>query len=350
MSNDAESVQRVGLTVPLVGRQLADQREVYETARSLGYSDLWSSETVEADAFTPLALASTWTPELRLGTAIVPAYTRGPALLAMSIAAMAQAAPGRFVAGVGASSPAIVQAWNAIAFARPVSRVRDIVRFLRDALSGEKVSARYDTFSIDGFRLEYPPEQIPPIYVAALRERMLRVAATEADGVILNWLSPEDVERVAAIVRNCGERKEIVARIFVCPSEDEAEIRRSARRFITAYLNVPAYAEYQKWLGRGERLAEMWRCWQEGDRRAALAAVPDDVVDELFVFGSGERCRNRLQRYRDAGVDTPVVKLMPWGIDEQDALTALGSPLSPKDRAAVASGRACTRAREKTDA
>lgn len=321
---DRPSRSRVGLTVPLASRPLGQQREIVELAAALGYTDLWSSETAEADAFTPLALASVWAPELRLGTAIVPVYTRGPALLAMSFGALAQAAPGRFVAGIGASSPVIVESWNGVEFDRPWHRTRDTIRFLRAAFTGEKVSQEYETFAVDGFRLDYVPEHAPPIYVAALREGMLRLAGREGDGAILNWLSAQDVRRVAPIVRELGAEKEIVARVFVCPSEDEEEVRRNARRFIAAYLNVPAYAAYQKWLGRSEQLGEMWRAWGAGDRKAALAAIPDEAIDELIVHGSPQSCREQLQRYADAGVDTPVVKLMPWGITETDALAALG--------------------------
>jgi len=317
---------RHGLTIPLVSRPLFEQREVVETAVGLGYTDLWSSETAEADAFTPLAMAATWAPEARLGTAIVPVYTRGPALLAMSFAAMAQAAPGRFVAGIGASSPAIVDAWNATPFERPWHRVRDTIRFLRAAMGGEKVSEEYETFAVKGFRLGYVPEQPPPIYVAALREGMLRLAGREGDGAILNWLSAEDVRKVAPIVREFGPDKELVARIFVAPSEDVDEVRAQAKRYIAAYMNVPAYAAYQEWLGRGEAMREMWDRWGEGDRKGALAAISDELVDELVVHGTPESCRAGIQAYVDAGVTTPVVMLMPWGGTDLEGLRALGSP------------------------
>jgi probable F420-dependent oxidoreductase len=292
----------------------------------MGYTDFWSSETAEADAFSPLAMASTWAPSARLGTAIVPVFTRGPALLAMSFAAMAQAAPGRFVAGIGASSPAIVTAWNGVEFDRPWYRVRDTIRFLRAAMSGEKVSEAYETFEVKGFRLGYVPEQPPPIYVAALREGMLRLAGREGDGVILNWLSADDVRTVAPIVRGFQADADIVARIFVAPSEDADEVRAQAKRYIAAYMNVPAYAAYQEWLGRGEAMREMWDRWADGDRKGALAAISDQLVDELFVHGSPQSCRAQIQAYVEAGVTTPVVMLMPWGGTDVEGLRALGPP------------------------
>jgi probable F420-dependent oxidoreductase len=323
---DSEGAARHGLTIPLTSEPLDRQRKIVEAAVEMGYTDFWSSETAEADAFSPLAMASTWAPSARLGTAIVPVFTRGPALLAMSFAAMAQAAPGRFVAGIGASSPAIVTAWNGVEFDRPWYRVRDTIRFLRAAMSGEKVSEAYETFEVKGFRLGYVPEQPPPIYVAALREGMLRLAGREGDGVILNWLSADDVRTVAPIVRGFQADADIVARIFVAPSEDADEVRAQAKRYIAAYMNVPAYAAYQEWLGRGEAMREMWDRWADGDRKGALAAISDQLVDELFVHGSPQSCRAQIQAYVDAGVTTPVVMLMPWGGTDVEGLRALGPP------------------------
>ena len=218
----------------------------------------------------------------------MPAYTRGPALLAQSAAALAEAAPGRFALGIGTSSNVIVERWNGIPFDEPYRRTRDLIRFLRLALAGEKVDAAFDTFTVKGFRLGRPPEVAPPILVAALRPGMLRLAGREGDGAIINWLSADDVTRV---VREVGPGKEIVARIFVLPIEDADAARAVARRMITAYLNVPVYAAFHEWLGRGPALKEMWAAWSAGDRKAALAAIPDEVVDDLVLHGSPAEVR-----------------------------------------------------------
>jgi probable F420-dependent oxidoreductase len=281
---------------------------------------VWSSEADGTDAFTPLALAAAWTPTLRLGCAIVPAFTRGPALMAQSVAAMAEAAPGRFAFGIGTSSNVIVERWNGLDFAEPYKRTRDMVRFLRLALSGEKVDEDYDTFSVHGFRLGRPPAVQPAILVAALRPGMLRMAAREADGAILNWLAAEDVPTVVAEV---GAGKEIVARLFVCPSEDTDTVRMWGRRVIAAYLNVPVYAAFHEWLGRGPQLEGMWSAWKAGDRKAALEVIPDEVVDALILHGSAEAVRAQVQRYVDAGVTTPALALLPFGIDTRQAVRDL---------------------------
>ena len=315
---------RPGMTVPLPGHLHTHREKLIELA-DLGYTDIWSAESDGADGFTPLALAAAWEPRLRLGTAIIPAYTRAPACFAQSVASLADAAPGRFAIGIGSSSNVIVERWNGVPFVEPYKKVRDVVRFLNDALSGEKIAKSYDTFEVSGFKLGVRPEVKPTILVAALREGMLRLAGREADGAIINWLSAEDVRRVAGVVQSQGEDKEIVARIFVCPSEN-AEVVRAAGKFaIAAYLNVPVYAEFHRWLGRGDVLAPMWEAWAAGDRKGALAVIPDELVDELIVHGSPAQCRARIQTYFDNGVTTTSLAVMPLdpALDHWEAVRAL---------------------------
>lgn len=313
-----------GITIPFDGVPLHAQRDRIAELESLGYTDAWSMETDTTDAFTPLALTSQWAPSMRLGTAIVPAFTRGPAVIAQSAASMAAAAPGRFVLGIGTSSNVIVERWNGLEFSEPYARLRDTVRFVRRALTGEKITHDYDTFSIRGFKLGIPPEQPVPILLAALREGMLNLAGREGDGAIINWLSADDVATVSSIVRRHGDDKEIVARIFVVPSEDTDTVRAQGRFAIAAYLNVPVYAAFHRWLGRGDMLAEMWRKWADGDRAGAVAAIPDELVDQLIVHGSYDECRAHVQRYVDNGVSTPALAVLPMaGVDVATAVREL---------------------------
>lgn len=314
---------RWGLTIPLDGLALADQRELISSLPDLGYTDVWSSEANGADAFTPLTLASAWAPQLRLGTAIVPVFTRGPATLAMSAATLASAAPGRFVLGIGTSSDVIVGRWNGIPFEEPYKRVRDVLRFLGPALRGEKVSEDYDTFSVRGFTAGLVPDPSPPVLVAALRPGMLRLAGKRADGAIINWLSADDVRTVVPHVHEGGPGKEIVARIFVMPGVDPDTARGIGRRAIAAYLNVPVYRAFHEWLGRSEELGPMWDAWDSGDRKGALAAIPDSVVDQLVLHGPAEHCREQIQRYVDNGVTTPAIALMGVQGDPSEAVRSL---------------------------
>lgn len=313
-------MDRYGITIPFDDVSLADHHRWFGLLADLGYTDVWTSETNAADAFSPLAVAAAWEPRLRLGTAIVPVYTRGPALLAMQAAALAELAPGRFALGVGTSSDVIVRRWNGVPFEEPYKRVRDTVRFLRRALAGDKVTVEAETLAVSGFRLGRPVATPPPILVAALRPGMLRLAGREADGAIINWLSPDDVRQV---VPEVGPGKEVVARIFVCPTEDADTARAVGRMAIAAYLNVAVYAEFHRWLGRGPLLQDMWDAWAAGDRKAAVSAIPDEVVDALIVHGSPEQCRATVGRYVANGVTVPVLAVLPGAGDLERAVRGL---------------------------
>jgi probable F420-dependent oxidoreductase len=327
---DANQMQhtgpRYGITVPFDGVTLEDHRRWYAELVRLGYTDAWTAETDGVDGFTPLALAAAWEPSLRLGVAIIPAYTRGPALLAQSVAAMAEAAPGRFTLGIGTSSDVIVSRWNGIEFAQPYQRVRDTIRFLRSALAGEKVDHEYETFTVRGFRLARPVEHPPPLFLAALRPGMLRLAGREADGVIINWLSAQDV---ATVVPELGADIPVAARIFVIPTEDADAARTIGRRMVAAYLNVGVYAAFHRWLGRGPELEPMWSAWANGDRKGALAAIPDEVVDALVVHGSYEQCRAQVGQYVANGVTIPLMAVIPLGVSLDEAVAGLAPPWPP---------------------
>jgi alkanesulfonate monooxygenase SsuD/methylene tetrahydromethanopterin reductase-like flavin-dependent oxidoreductase (luciferase family) len=187
------------------------------------------------------------------------------------------------------------------------------------------VSEEYETFSVRGFTLGLVPDPPVPILVAALRPGMLRLAGREADGAVINMLSADDVARAAPIVHAAagGAPREIAARIFVAPMADADTARAGARFMLNAYLNVPVYAAFHRWLGRVDELSEMWRLWEAGDRKGAAAAIPDSVVDELVVWGPPEACRERIGQYVENGVTTPIVALLPFGYDQRQALRDL---------------------------
>jgi alkanesulfonate monooxygenase SsuD/methylene tetrahydromethanopterin reductase-like flavin-dependent oxidoreductase (luciferase family) len=127
-----------------------------------------------------------------------------------------------------------------------------------------------------------------------------------------------------------GVPKEIVCRIFVCPSENAEVVRTAARFAITAYMNVPVYAQFHEWLGRGPAFQGMWDAWKAGDRKAALAAIPDEVVDQLIVHGSPEKCRAQIDQYFANGVTTSSIAIMAFDpeLSHWDAVKALSPSAS----------------------
>jgi probable F420-dependent oxidoreductase len=311
---------RYGITIPFEGVTLNEHREWFHRLADLGYTDVWSAEVDGADGFTPLTLAAAVEPRLNLGVAVTPVFTRGPGLLAMSIAALAEVAEGRFTMGLGASSQPVVERWNGIAYDHPYQRTRDVLRFVKRALDGEKIDEVFETFEVHGFKLSRPVIERPPILLGALRPGMLRLAGREADGAILNWLAASDVAQCRAEV---GEGKSIAARLFVIPTEDADTARFIARRMISSYLTVTVYAEFHKWLGRGDALTPMWDAWAAGDRKLANEVIPDTVIDELVIHGSYEACREHVLRYVEAGVEIPTIAIVPFGINLKEAVEGL---------------------------
>jgi len=314
--------KRWSLSVPFDGFTLAEHGDIAREAERLGYTDAWSSEVDGIDCFSPLAAVAAAS-TLRIGTAIANVYTRGPATLAQSAAGLAEMAPGRFQLGIGSGSQPIVEMWNSSHFDRPVTRVREMVRFLRSALAGERVVFKGETFSVDGFRLARVPTEPVPIHVAALRAGMLRVAGEVGDGAVVNWLSAEDVRKSVAVVREAASTAgrdpasvEITARLMVSIDPVSPEADTHVRRHINGYLNVPVYKAFHKWLGRTESLRGMWEAWDAGDRKGAVAAIPEATVDEVIVRGTAEERNAHVRRYMDAGVDTAFLSFITMETDE----------------------------------
>ncbi len=275
-----------------------------------GYRELWTSELTGSDAFAPLLAAAAGRPWLRLGTAVACVFIRSPGMLAMEALSLSEASAEPVFVGVGASSRQMVTGWHGVPFVKPYTRVRDTVRFLNEALAGERVTFKSESFDIDGFRLARTPPRRPRILVAALREKMLRLAGTGADGAVLNWLSPDDVRKVVPYVLDGNPGAEVAARLFVVAAADRQAARDHARHLVAGYLNSGVYAAYHAWLGRGAVLEPMWRAWQAGDRKAAVAAVPDALVDELFLTGDEAQIKAGVADYVRAGITRPVLSVL----------------------------------------
>jgi probable F420-dependent oxidoreductase len=309
----------IGLNLPFPGVALRDHRELVENLIRPNFSSVWASESAALDAVTPLAAVAAWAPRLAVGTAVIPVQSRGPALIAMTGAALAELG-GPTSLGIGASSPVVVSDWNDRLYDRPVERVRDTLRFLRQAFTGASVTARYDTFRVKNFRLNRPVVDPPQLLVAALRPRMLALAGSEGDGAITTMVSPSDLVRVRRHLRS-GAR--LLVWVTVCPSEDGARVRRAVRPMVAPYLCFPAYRAQQAWLGRSEALAATWAAWDQGQVVDAVGALPDSVIDELVVHGSAEHCARRLAEYTQAGASEVICSLDPALLEPAVALAAL---------------------------
>lgn len=290
--------RRWGLTLPLAGVPLADHGELVKRAEAAGYTDLWTGETSGPDGFTPLALSAAWTERARLGTGVVGVFQRGPALLAQEAAALADASGGRFVLGIGSSSDRIVEGWNGIPFEKPLSKVRETVDFLHTALAGERTST--------GFKLETAPAHEVPIILAALRGKMLELAVERAQGAFTNFLPLSALPKVTAQLGAAPEGFELLCRFFCIPGERE-QVEPLARFMFSSYITVPVYTAFYRWLGFGEQIDPMVAAWEAGDRQAAAAAAPWELIEDMFVFGSPEQMRERLKAFVAGGITLPIL-------------------------------------------
>jgi probable F420-dependent oxidoreductase len=303
-----------GLTLPIPLTPLSAHEDLVRRAEAAGYTDFWTGETNGPDGFTPLALAAQWTTDARLGTGVVGVFQRGPALLAQQAAALADAAEGRFALGIGASSDRIVEGWNGIPFERPLSKVSETIDFLRPALAGERTST--------GFKLELAPPPVP-IVLAALRGRMLRLAVEKADGAFSNFLPISGVPQVVGELEGAPEGFELLCRFF-CIAGEREQVEPVARFMFASYATVPVYANFFRWLGHGDAIAEMCEAWAAKDRQRAVEAAPWDLIEETFILGSPEQMKERLDEFVAAGVTLPVLLPVTTPDKAGDLVEALG--------------------------
>jgi probable F420-dependent oxidoreductase len=304
----------------------------------LGYDSVWIADTgAGPDAFVVATAVACATTRLRIGTAVVPVYTRTPSVFAGAAGSVAQLAPGRFVLGIGASSETIVQAWGGVPFEKPLAHVREAVTVIRQMLAGERVTFEGKRLRTRGFRLVSPPPRPVPLYLAALMPPMLELAGEIGDGVILNMMPVEAIPRMMTHVRRGAERAgrdpktlEVVARFQVVVTDDPKGARSALRHMLGPYFATSVYNRFAAWCGFADEAREILAAWQAKDRARNLAAVTDEMIDRIAIIGTVEECRRRLRAFHDAGVTTPMVH--PFLFDEA-ALWAVLEGMAPGSKA-----------------
>ena len=313
---------RIAASLPAPPDTRMSQR-VAKRAEDLGYESLWIADVGGPDPFVVAAAAAAVTARVRIGTAVIPAYTRTPPVIAGAAATCAELAPGRFILGVGASSENIVQNWSGVPFRRPLARVRETVTTARSILAGERTDFDGRTLSTHGYRLLMKkPEPAIPIHVGALMPPMLELAGEIADGVTLNMMPVEAVPRMVEHIRAGAARAgkdpatlEIVARFQVCVTEDKASARAVLRAAFGPYFATSVYNRFVAWCGFDDEAREILAGWRAKDRGRVASGVTDDMLDRIGILGSAEECRERIEAFRAAGVTTPMVS--PFFPDEQ---------------------------------
>jgi alkanesulfonate monooxygenase SsuD/methylene tetrahydromethanopterin reductase-like flavin-dependent oxidoreductase (luciferase family) len=301
----------LGVAFRDTGLHIRDLVALARAADDAGYSSIWAPEVGSRDAIVLCSLYGQATKRASVGTGVVPLYSRNATTLALSCAAAAEASDGRFILGIGSGHRFTAEAWYEGHWDRPRTRMRELIDVVRRILSGERVT--HDGLShVNGFHLGSTPPTVP-VYIGALTPPSLRLAGEVADGVILNWLPPEGIEKAALLAReaaaDAGRRIRVIAYVRTAVVEDESQAhdaRVALREQTYAYLSLPTYANSVRQVGFAQELDEM----AAGNERAV-----DSLVDILCAGGDARSVRDRLDDYREAGVDSVIVYPVPFGDD-----------------------------------
>lgn len=306
----------LGLALRDTGLSLRDLTALARCADDLGYASLWAPEVGSRDAIFLAGMYGSATNNVTVGTGIVPVYARKIVSLALSVAAAAEASEGRFILGLGTGHKFATEAWYESRWHNPRERMRDTVEVLRAILSGERVEHNGD-LAVNGFHLGSKPPHVP-IYFAALTPASLRLAGEIADGVILNWLPPDGVEKASLLVReaaaDAGRTVKVISYVRTAVVEDPAEehdARVALHEQTYAYLSLPTYANSVRKVGLGHELDAM----ASGHERAV-----DGLVDALCAWGDRDAVRKKLGEYREAGLDQVIVYPVPFGDDPAESV------------------------------
>jgi F420-dependent oxidoreductase-like protein len=311
-----------------VGRSPDAALERVRLAESLGYESVWVTQLAARDALTVITAYALSTDRIRVGTGVVPIYTRTPATMAQTAATIDELSGGRLNLGLGVSHRPLVEAWHGQEIARPVAEMREYVASVRAILAGEDPppGERWRT----GFRLVgCDPRPDLRLYLAALSPGMLRLAGEIADGVVL-WLCNPDYIREVVIPTVTEARAgagrppegfDVVAAVPSAVTDDVPGARSVMRAELLPYFGLPFYRAMIERSGYGEDIAAFDAA--EGDAEAMAAAISDRFLDALTAIGTEDDVRRGVQRYREAGTSAPCIG--PIGRSDFDAALRAGA-------------------------
>lgn len=298
--------------IPQIGIQ--DSIGLAQLAESLGYEMVWVPEGGGADSITRLAAYAGATGTVRLGTGILPTFSRTPGLTAMTALGMHIISDGRFTLGLGVGHRGSAEGVHGIPFRRPMTRIRETVEVVRNLLKGEHVSYQGKVFNVKDGSLGYGGEFDVPIYIAALGPQMLELAGELADGVLLNWAAPSYLERAmehlnigAARAGRDLDEIHVACYIRVAVTPDRNMVRTPLKQQILRYCSMDYYRNFFAQTGFANEAEAIGRYLEEGNRAAAARSVTDKMQRTLAVFGGVDYCREEIERRRELGIQMPVI-------------------------------------------
>lgn len=323
--------------------ELRESVELARYAEAQGLDSVWTYE-YQADAVVPMTAYALATERLKIGSAIIPFYTRSVPLLGMTIANLESLAPGRVLFGVGTSTEVIIERWHGQRRTRPLLTAEEGLRALREILAGGRVEIAGESISIEGFQLERPRLAAPDaaIYAAALGSRMLRLAGELADGALLNLTPFSYTPAVRGIVDEgsaaAGRAPGTVAlagdiRVAIAEGEAASEIRERQRREIAYYGKVKPYNRFFAEAGFEAQAAALTAAWEARDRDRAFACVDDEMLDSVMLIGDERHVLDGLQHALAQGLDHAIIyPLWPAQESPQAAMRSIIDVLAKVDR------------------
>ena len=311
-------------------------------AERLGVDCLWSAEACGHDAATPLAFIASRTSRIRLGTGIMQAGTRTPALVAMTAMSLNAMSGGRFMLGLGVSGPQVIEGWHGIRFERPVQRLRETVEIVRRAAGGERLAYKGKIYELPlpggegkALRSAARPQPEIPIYLATLSPRSLEMTGEIADGWLGTSFMPEHarvffdhLEAGAVRAGRSLAQLDLQAGGVVAFSDDVERLvplRKPGLAFTLGAMGSRQHNFYNdafKRAGYEDAAVEVQRLWLDGRREEAAARVPDELVLKTNLLGTEAMVRKRLETYRQAGITT--LRVEPAGDSLDARLATLG--------------------------
>lgn len=293
-------------------------------AEDTGYDSVWLPETWGYDAVSLLAVLARETSRIRLGAGVLNVYSRSAAAIAQTALTLQNLSHGRFILGLGASGPIVVQDWHSTKYVRPLQRTQEYVEAIRAALSGDRVNYPGEQVRMQGFRLSALPAATVPIFLAALGPRNVRLAGRIADG----WLpifAPRGrlgplFNELAAGAQEAGRDPASIEVAAYVPALVGPRADRLLRQQLVYYIGGMGtfYARYLAGMGFSDEVATIRSLWQEGSRVAAVNLVGDDLLSLCTLGAEPTEAHRRLLEYRQEGISLPVVTL-PTGCTSKEA-------------------------------
>ena len=333
---------RVSITLRLANDDWNEQSAYVVEAERLGVDSVWCPEAWGHDAVTPLAFMAARTSRIKLGTGIMQAGTRTPALVAMTAMSLASMSGGRFVLGLGVSGPQVIEGWHGIRFEQPVQRMRETVEIVRLAIRGERVAYKGRVYELPlpggegkALRVNARPQPNIPVYLATLSPRSLEMTGEIADGWLGTSFMPDHsrifFDSIAAGAARAGRtlaQLDLQAGGMVAFGDDVERLipaRKPGLAFTLGAMGSRRHNFYNdafRRAGYEDVARDVQKLWLEGRREDAAARVPDEMVLKTNLLGTDAMVRRRIETYRDAGITT--LRVEPAGQTLDQRLATLG--------------------------